>query len=79
MIQLTYIQHTINTLEQAVQPETLLEDDDYQKIALQILKCESFFLDKKISAKADVKWFNELTMFFYNKMKLEMGEDDDCS
>jgi len=77
MMQINYIKDTINTLEQAVQPETLLDDDDYQKIALRILKCESFIEDKKISAKIDVKWFSELTDFFYDKMMKEIGDDEE--
>lgn len=80
-MEIKYIADTISTLENAVQEETLLDIDDYQKIALRILRCDMFLMlidDKKeISAKVDLDWLTDLTEMFYEKMALDLAEDDD--
>lgn len=77
MIETKYINETIATLEVAVQEECFLENDDYQKLCLSILKCDKYLLDKKIKATIENDWYEELTALFYEKMRLEMELNDE--
>lgn len=80
MIEIIYIKDTITTLERATQEETLIDLDDYQKICLQVLRCEKLIQDSPTlqdRIKTELAWFGELTELFYAKMLVDLREDDE--
>ena len=81
MNEINYITETLTTLEIAVQPETLLDDDDFGKICLRVLRCEKYILDYpdlKGRISTDWEWLECLCEIFYEKMMMQMGEDDEA-
>lgn len=78
MIAITYITDTIAILENSSQDEALIDEDDYQNIALRILKCDSYLMDSPgLKDRVKFDWFEELTGLFYDKMWRDIGELED--
>ena len=78
--EISYLRETIQLLDTAIKPETILNDEDYMMIALRILKCDANLmhnekLKKLVHIGIDMDKFTKLTHDFYNKMKNGMGED----
>ncbi len=80
MIQITYIKDTIEMLETSCQEETFLDEEDYQILALRILRCEVLVLNTeglkgRITKEWD--WFIDLIKLFYEKMRNDIVDDEE--
>lgn len=80
MIELNYLKETILILENAVLPKVVLNDEDYLMIAMRILKCDANLmyneqLKRMVHISENMDRFRELTTFFYNKMRKDMGDE----